>query len=308
MTLIARRRVVAAKVESTAGTAETLAGSDSAFNAMNPVVTPNIGMTDIPMQGRFASVEEIPEGHGATVAFSTELRGDGAGGVPVWASTLMAGCGWVNSAGTLSPKSEAPSTNVKTLTIGVYEHGRRKLLKGCMGTATIGGQSGHVVMINWTFTGVWAGVTDTAEVTAASVAGTPMRLHASTLTIGGASPACIANLNIDLGNAVELLPCHDNSAGYKFAIVGGRKPKVALDPNAVLIATKDYFGQWLARTQAALSVVIQDSTDKITIAAPQLQVSNMAQQDRVGIMADNIDFVCCGSSGDDELTFAFAVP
>jgi len=121
MAMIRKLVTMAAKIETTPGTAETLTGAEAAFDAINPKMTPNIGMTGIQMQGKFADIEQVPEGHQATCTFTTALRGDGAAGVPVWASTFLPACGWVNSAGTFSPLTQAPGSSVKTATIAMHE-------------------------------------------------------------------------------------------------------------------------------------------------------------------------------------------
>ena len=49
--LLRRRRVFAAKVEATVGTAESLTGAEAAFNAEDFVIQPNIAMTRRQGQG-----------------------------------------------------------------------------------------------------------------------------------------------------------------------------------------------------------------------------------------------------------------
>ena len=81
-----------------------------------------------------------------------------------------------------------------------------------------------------------------------------------------------------------------------------------IDPESSLVATKDPYTEWLARDEAALSVIFDDNIDLITIAAPKLQFSNIQEGERGGNQIDQIDFVCnrSAAAGDDELTITFA--
>ena len=79
-----------------------------------------------------------------------------------------------------------------------------------------------------------------------------------------------------------------------------------MNPESKLVATDDVFGDWLSGEEQALSIVVSDSDDTITISAPKLQYNNAQEGDREGIEIDDITFQCNPSSGDDELTIAFA--
>jgi hypothetical protein len=89
--------------------------------------------------------------------------------------SLLAGCGIAITNGTLSPRNEAPGTNVKTLTLGLYENGRRKLMSGAVGNVVFNFVPGEPVMMNFTFRGVYQGVSDTAILTPTYPTITPIR-------------------------------------------------------------------------------------------------------------------------------------
>ena len=80
MPLLRRKSVLAAKIETTSGTAESLAAADAAFNVFDLTMTANIPMTPRPSQGSFSSLPAVPELYGGTCSFRTEIYGDGAGG------------------------------------------------------------------------------------------------------------------------------------------------------------------------------------------------------------------------------------
>ncbi|MCP4229742.1 MAG: hypothetical protein GY771_06300, partial [bacterium] len=105
--LLTRKRVLAAAIESTVGTAETLDATDAAYNVFDAEITPNIAMTARTQQGGFGNLEAPPEGYGASISFHTELTGDGSGGVPGWADVFFPACGWVKTGSTFAPVASA---------------------------------------------------------------------------------------------------------------------------------------------------------------------------------------------------------
>lgn len=307
MTLIRRNSVLAASIEATSGTIESLDASDAAFNVFNAVMNPTIDFQERPVQGSFSHLPGVLGARGATCTFSIELTGDGAGGVPGWASTFLPACGWTVSTGVFSPKSEAPGSNVKTLTIGLYENGRRKIMRGAAGTFTIEITAGQIIMLNFTFTGVWGGVTDTAILSPTYPTATPIRAAAATFTIGSVTP-CFEQFSIDAGNNVILRPCIGNAdnSGYVAAMITDRRVTASTDPEAKLVATDDRYGRWLAYTTQALSMAFDDGLDIVTLAAPAAQIVSLADGDRNGLRTDATEFQFCRSSGNDEFTITFA--
>lgn len=311
MSLLSRRKVLAAKIESTSGTAESLAASEGAYNVFDFEMQPAIGMTDRPGQGGFGSLAAISELRTGSVSFKTEIYGDGAGGVPAWASTFLPACGWTNSAGTFSPKSEAPGTNVKTITIGMFIDGMYKVLRGCAGTARFVFETGVRAHVEWSFQGVWQAVTSSSLIAPTYPTILPLRTVNTTFTYDSWSP-CWSNLTIDMGNTIYLRPCQTNAdeSGLKGAIITDRRVTGQFDPESVATGTYNYYNKWITHSEASLSVDLENSTDKITLAAPKTQIVNIQQGDRNGILIENISFQCnrSAAAGNDELTIAFSAP
>lgn len=308
MPLLNRVRVLAAKVEATSGTIESLTGSEGAFNAMDVVIQPNIEYMRRMRQGSLSNITGSTGIRAGTCTFKIELTGDGAGGVPAWASVFLPACGWVESTGTFSPKSEAPGSNVKTITVGVYENGLKKALRGAAGTFKIFLPTGKPAYLEFTFQGAYVTESDSAILTPTYPTVKPLRFSGTTFTIGGSSPACMASIEFDAGNNVVIRECPTASdgSGIAAAMVTDRNVVGKMDPETVLIATNDVYGKWIGHTEEALSIAITDGTDTVTIAAPKLQRTNKQEGERNGVQIDSVDFACNGSSGNDELTIDFS--
>jgi len=310
--LLSRKRVLAAKLESTAYAAEAAPGWGATFNVFDPIIQPNIESIDRLGQGSFGYLPSSTGLRSGTCTFRTELTGDGAGpdaGVPAWASTFLPACGWVATAGAFAPVSEVPGSNVKTITLGCYVDGVLKQIRGAMGSFVINLENGKPANIDFTFVGAWTSATDAVIINPTYTTVMPLRFANSTLSVSGIAP-CVQSITIDSGNAVSLLPCQANTdaSGYKGGFIGGRRPTITMNPEAELVATNTFIADMLASTQDAFSVALTDSTDTITIAAPKLQPINVQEGEREGLVTDDVTFLCCRSAaaGDDELTITFS--
>jgi hypothetical protein len=309
MTLLSRVSVLAVKVEATPGTAEALTGTEAAYNFMDAEMNGDITVSTRPIQGSFRKLPGVPGARGAECTFSLELTGDGAGGVPGWATVLLAGCGVVNTTGTLTPRSEAPGTNVKTLTLGLYENGRRKIMSGAVGNVQFVITPGQSIMMNFTFRGKWGGVSDIALLTPTYPTSAPIR---ASNTSGGFTVNSVAqtfgSATFDVGNQIEVRPSVSDPTGFAHAIITDRTPTWSIDPEARLVGGGDVFGDWIAGTTRALSFIALDSTDKVTFAAPAVQKTTIGNGDRNGLRLDTQTLLCCRDGANPEFSIVFGAP
>lgn len=311
MTLLRRRSVFAAKIETTVGTAETLTGSEGVFNARDFSITPNIPMTRREGQGGFNYLKSVPEGMQGTCKIVHEITYDGTN-VPTWASVLLPACGWVNTAGVFSPVSQGPggAGGVKTITLGHYFDGKLRRLSGAMGTFQITCPTGKVATIEFTFTGKYfENETDTALIAPTYPTAQPLRFASGSFSWDSLD-LCVSSASVDAGNAVVMRECAEtgNRTGYKSAIVTNRVPVITADPEALLVATQDRELDWLTnRTAAALAITIDGTgTSSVVIDAPAAQIENKQHGNRNDMITDDMTWLCtAGGSPDQELTITF---
>jgi hypothetical protein len=309
MPLLKRKSVLGAQIETTSGTAETIDAADGAHNVYDLDMQPDIEYIERVNQGAFGTRRGQTGLQGGTCKFKTDVYGDDAGGVPGWASTFLPACGWVNSAGVFSPKSETPGSNVKTLTISGWVEGRRKLMVGCAGTFKMMFETGKPAYIEWEFKGVWTSVSDTTIIAPTYPSIVPIKVIGATFTLGSWAP-CWAKLEIDAGNEVILRECQTATYGFAAALITNRMVKGTMDPESALVAAADPYGDMIAGTERALAFSIQDSNDKFALAAPKVQITNVSYADRKGMEVDQIAFACnrSAAAGNDELTITFSAP
>ena len=307
MPLLRRKAVFAAKIETSIGTAESLTGAEGVYNARDFELQPSIAMTRREGQGGFNYLTSIPEGMTGTCKIVHDITYNGTD-IPSWASVLLPACGWVDSAGTFSPKTEAPGSNVKTLTIGHYKDGKRQLLSGAMGTFKIVCPTGKLAYIEFTFTGKYSSnETDTALITPTYPTVAPLRFAAGALTWNSVA-LCTSNVEVDAGNTVIMRECVNASdrSGYVSALVTDRAPIITADPESVLVATQDRDSLWLTPTAQAMVIQIGTTGAAVTINAPKAQLENKQQGNRNNMLTDDLTWLATtGSSVDTELTIVF---
>ena len=287
--MLYRYRVLGAKIETTIGTAESLAGTEAAFNVFDQIVQNETEMTEQLGQGGFGRKQSIPQGKKGRVIFKCPLGWDGTSTEPGWADTFLPSCGWVKSGQVFTPRTASPGSLVKTLTMAVWNDGKRKLLTGCSGTFKLVCPTGQMAYFEFDYMGVWGGETDTAIVTPTYPTDKALRYATSTSTWNSVAIQS-STLTLDSGNVVVMHEA-ETDAGYSHAIITDRNSKITADPISKLVATQDRHGLFLDSTEAALTFDIAGpTTSKITIAAPKAQLIKNTEGSRNDITVDQTEW------------------
>jgi len=295
MTLVKRTRTIAAKVEGTPGTLESLTASEGSFNAYDIDLQGDIPVEMREGQGSMDYLQGVAGPRKGKMSFKVDLGWDGTTTMPTWASVLLPACGIVESSQVYTPRSEPPGTNVKTLTLALYQGpGRRKLLAGAVGNVVFEFPTGRMATAKFDFEGVWQPPTDTAIIAPTYPTAKPLRFGNATLTYAG-NNLKTEMLSFDVGNVLKLLEDPSTAAGFCYGLVTNRMSKVTANPFSELIAGRDDYGDWIADTEAALAITIPGpaggtSDADITFSLPKSQVMNVQESDRDGVMVEDIEY------------------
>jgi hypothetical protein len=304
--MLSKVKLLACKTEGTVGTYETLTAAEAVYNAFDANFATGAEVMARGGQGALGQLAAQIALKTGVVTFRTELYGDGAGGVPAWASVLLPAVGFTNDSGTFRLKSEMPGSNVKTLSMSTYEGpGLRRSIRGAVGDLSIVVMPGKFVDFNWTFTGAYAGTFDTAILEPTHPTTAPLRAASGTTTIGGVA-ACYSQMTVNLGNVIAPRPCITATDGLHSFAITDRNINGTLDPESRLIATAPVYTDWGSMTERALSMTIADGDDIVTMAAPKFQIINPQPGDRGGLLIDTLNFQCNRTANNDEFTIAFA--
>lgn len=309
MTLLKRKRILAAKIEATPGTAESLTASDAAFNCYEVTVQHEIEKTAREGQGSFGHLPSATAGHKGRITFKTDLIWDGTATEPAWADTFFPACGCVKATNTYTPRSEAPGTNVKTLTMAVYEDGRRKLMRGCVGTFRLVCETGKIAMIEWDFVGIWVTPTDVALLAPTYPTTAPIRYASGVTEFNSVAMQC-QSVTLDIANEVYLREgtAASNITGYIAGCITNRRPTVTCNPESKLIGTQDRYLFFRDSTEYVLTFEIAGpSSSKIVVSAPKATIENIQDADRNALIVDDLTFLCGqnGSTADQEFSIVF---
>lgn len=379
MSMLVRKRQLAAKLEGVEGTAESLAASDAGILVNFTPKTnfdPQMYQRD-PVRASLTKIGKLAGKRSAGLEFAIELRGSGSVSVePGWAKLVKA-CGFELNAikklviglidngffqhgetitggtsgatgrvvcnthsgdpviyyepltGTFvddegltgsasgamcttgSPPSDAGfeikpvSSGVPTLTMGLYEDGVRKLIKGCRGTVKLGFKIGEPAVVGFSFMGVEAGVSDLAllsgvtfeETVPPVLLGAKMSCDSVSLNIG--------ELEIDVANNLAAKDKIDDAKGILSYMITGRDMKGSFNPEMVAVSEHDFFGKWFANTPMELNLEYGSvAGNKFRIHAPKIVYNKIDDGDRDGIQLAQTSFDLTGSMepGDDELS------
>lgn len=310
--ILSNRQVIAAKVETTEGTAISLAGADANNLIMDPKFEADVPMYERTFLDNSLSPQKaIATTRLARLSFKVEAKGSGTAGTAPALGKLLRACGLDETVVALTSVTYKPTSalaNIPTLSMAIYKDGLRKAIKGARGNVKYSAKAGEPGMFEFEFTGVYDGVTDVAIITPSGVETTvPVSLLSATFSIASFS-AFVSQITFDMGNALAPRGDINQASGYISTLLTKRNPKGSFDPEDELVATHDFYGRWLAGTTGSLTWKHQGSAGNIaTFTVPACQYMKLSEADRNGIAVLNSDFLMARNStgGDDELSIAF---
>lgn len=304
--LIAKRAQLAAKVESVEGTAEALTATE-AILVGNAKYEPEIKMTARPAAS--ASLSPFPKVAGsrsAKLTFEMELKGSGTAGTAPEAGVPLKGCGFAEAVSAEVSVTYTPaSSSIPSLTLGWYMDGKKYLMAGARGSVKLDLKAGEPGKFSFEFTGTAIDDADVALLSPTYDATTPPAFLSASFTLDSVA-AVIEGLSIDMANSVALRPSANAAQGFVSAVITGREPKLTVNPEDVLVATKDWWAKWEAGSLVALSAVVGATAGNIcTITAPKVQIQSAKPGERDGVGIQDMECGLFRNAGDDELSLVF---
>ncbi len=310
MTLLTRKRLLMAAVESTYGTAPSFAGSD-ALLVSNLDITPlDVSLLDrelvLPF---FGNREKVVGQRMGSVTFDVEIAGSGtAGTAPRWGRCLRA-CGFGEAVVSTTSVTYTPaSTAIVGLSLDFNADGNRHLLTGCRGTATLNLAVGEIPRISFEFMGIYNTVTAAAATAPTfSNQAAPVVVNSTNTTSVTAFSfsACMESFNLALNNETpfrQLAGCSQNIP------IVDRAPSGELVIEAPIVGTgsgeKDFFAAVSAQTLGAIGWQHgQTAGNIVTFNAPTCNLDSPSYSDSDGVMMLNLPFMPVPTAaGNDEFT------
>lgn len=316
-----RKRQLAAKVESTAGTAESLAAADAGILVEDVRFKPTFEeQARNPLRDSLSRYTSVPGARTATVTFRAEVAGSGTVTTAPAMGKYLRACGFTETVGTAGVEYALTSTDssIPTLTMGLYNDNTRWLLYGARGNVSFEGNANQIVYANFTFTGIYSEFEALASLTGITYQSTvpPIFRGAScTFNFGSAySTGVFSRWTLDMGNNVVLRANANASSGLSYARIIERDPGGTFDldiPSPTMDTAPDVtpnlMTMWTTPTTGSLSMVVGSTAgNRLSIAAPALQVVDMTDADRDGVSVHDFTYkMRLSALDDDELVLTF---
>jgi hypothetical protein len=279
-------RLLAAKAETTTGTAIATTGTDAQLIIIDPKLTPDNPFSERPNQGAGGQLASTPNQQTGKLTFDVEVYGSGTGGSsPQWASSLLPPCNYTESSGTFTY-----TNNASTVTLSMFEDGKKRTLYGAKGTVKFAKDQAAPGRASFEFTGKFVEQTDTSILSPTLPTNIAPITGTVTFTSGTASyTPTLSKIEYDVGNNVVLREDLSATDGYRGAAIVNWKPTYTLDPETEAQSTRDWKALQLAATAEALSFTIGSTTgNRMVIAASAAQTIKVERGSRNGILVENV--------------------
>ncbi len=309
MPMLNRKTAVLAKIETTYGTDPTPTGAANAILLRNfsmtplaadtrdrEIIRPFLGASDTLLANRHVEIE-----------FEIEMCGSGSAGTAPAYSALLRACALSETISAGLSVTYAPvSTTFESVTIYAYKDGRMHKLTGCRGSVVASINSGDIPVFKFSMMGIYNAPTDTA-MPAVTLTAFQKPLVANTqnttpFSFFAVTTLVLQSLEFDLGNTVEFR----SMIGSEYVQISDRKSVGKISYEATALSVLDPFSVANGNSTGALSITHGTvAGNKVTLAAPAVDLRNPSYDNGGTITMLNSDFVMLPSSGNDDLSIVF---
>lgn len=308
--VLTRRRLILAKIESTYGTDPTPTGASNAILVRNLEIQPLLAETVNRELVRpyLGQSDQLLSQTRVEVTFEVELAGSGTAGTAPAYGPVLRSCGLSETLVASTSATYAPeSSGFESCTIYYHQDGIRHKVTGCRGTFEMTCEVGQIPFISFTMTGIYNAPSDETlpTPTYANQASPLIFKEGNTTNFTAFSYAgCLMSYSFNIANDViyrELVGC------TKEIMVTNRAPEGTVVIEAPSIATKDFFT--IATGSSTGSITFQHGTtagNRVTMTTAQSDLGNLTYSDQDGIQMLNMPFIAVpSSSGNDEMSLVF---
>lgn len=305
MPKITRNTVILAKTEATVGT-DAVPGADDAIQAGNLTLSPLAA--DFVDREFFTSAmghqPQLVTNRRVEISFDVEVStpqdASAPDIVPAWAP-LVGACGFEQTVSAGASVSYEPvSAGHGAVTIYCYLDGTVQKIAGCRGSFSLTLSPGGVPVFSFTFTGVYAGLSDAANPAANLTAfKPPVAVDSSNASLTLHGTAVVASeLTFDVANNVVAADLIGGNEIY----IGDRAPVGSVTFDLTPTATKDWVGIAAAQTPGTLDFTLGGSTGYyFDVDAPKVVLGQPVIGDRDGIRTIQLPLRLTPNAGNDEL-------
>lgn len=305
--------LVLAKIESVYGTDPTPTVSANALITKGIPTFEIIGNArarEVPV-GFFGQVAPVNVGEGLKLNFTTELKGSGTPGSSSRYSVLFRACNMTEAVNSGTSTVYTPNSTMEgeSVTLWFYANTTLHKIVGCVGTFQIKLVSQEIVVVEWSFTGLYAGdhasTVSFPSATHETVA--PIIWKAATFTYNSVA-STIAEMNLDMGNEVAKRLDANAASGVNRYFVKDRLAKGNIMIEKVALATLNPWTLWNATTQAAIAAAVTGAAGNIcTLAVTGATLEPPKYSDKENVQMWDLPFTLnpTVATGNNEIVLTF---
>ena len=303
-----KKQVILAKIESTYNTDPTpTVSANEVF--VDSFEESNEGLRILERNGPKNTLGPLAPVYAGTLkalTITVRARGSGTAGTPPEAGPLLRACGFGETIVASTSVTYAPvSSGFESVTIYRYYDGKLHKYTGCIGNMTLSQDTGDFHVLTFNLFGHFVSETDVALVTPVYDTAQPIAAINGTFTFDSYN-AIINNLAFDMGNTIAEAVDYNGSDGFGTIRITDRNVTGSFDPEDVLVATYDFWTEFVGSTTAAMSTAaLGTAGNQIALSFPALKITNVSPGDRDGILTRTIEFAAVESAGDDQVSIAF---
>jgi hypothetical protein len=308
MGLLARKKQLAAKIESEKGTRETsLAAVDA------DILADSIDFSFAPeeiqreyLRATFSKDTSIVGPLIATISCKVELKGSGTATTPPSWGKLLTACGFKESisSSSVSYQVDTDDADTETLTMAEYNDGHQRIMYAARGAVTFEFTANRIAYANYAFTGIYYGDADIEMLSPDYESTLPVPFRNASFTLNYGTPwtgAVFSALNFDMGNEVALREDANATLGLAYAQIVNRDPRGTIDLDKVLVATQDFESHLTTPTTGSIAFGLgTDAGNTLSFSIPKMQILSLPGSERDGVSTYDMAFACRVNAGDDE--------
>lgn len=247
---------------------------------------------------------------GVTVTSGTQiaLGTTGAYFVMEWTGNLVLGDKYYILVDPDGIRVQPISTGFECLTLYLYEDGLRYRTLANQGTFTIDATAGNFGSVEFTFTGQFTAITDAALPTDEVFEKTlPQQVELGLLTWGSNVSLKAEQWTFDQANNVVPRPDVNQTDGFSGVRISDRTPAGGFNPEAELVATEDFWGDFSAAVQKVFTARTGTTAgNQVVVYGPRVQTSEIGFGDRDGIRSFEHGLLFKRREGNDSVEWTFA--
>jgi hypothetical protein len=295
---------IAAKLESVAGTPETLAAGDAFLAFASGEFDPKQETYKRnPFRETLSPLPAVMGRYSGKIPFMVELAGSSVAGTPPPWGKLLKPCAFGETIVTNTSAAYHPaSASIPNLTLAAYMDGVIHKIWGASGNVKLNLEVGKPGLLHFDFQGAGFSQVDGAMLAGVTYSDVvPPAFQGVTFQIDGVD-FWVEKVEFDLKNAIALRSGPGPASGYKAALITGREGQITLDPEMVLASTKDIWTMWQAGSVVTLNTVLGATPGNIVTIAANFQIQDVKFGNRTNIRTNPITALMPMSSGDDEFS------